>query len=88
MVCKFECQTKFQCFLGQIVGNVDGNTNKRRFQFYREEIPYCRVFHKLPDEEEEHDVENIVETLPKTAIDIVCGTKIKIMGYELKHKCV
>ena len=87
VVCKFECQTKFQCFLGQIVGNVDGNTKKRRFQFYREEIPYCRVFHKLPDEEEEH-VENIVETLPKTAIDIVCGTKIKIMGYELKRKCV
>ena len=86
-VCMFEFGTKINYYLGQIVGTVDNEEEKRRFQFYREEIPNCSVFLKL-NEEEDHDVNAIVETVPKSAIDFICGTKIKIMGYNLQHNCV
>ena len=37
---------------------------------------------------ETHDKSVVVEWLPRSAIDIMGGSKVKIMGIDLNYKCV
>ena len=56
-------------------------------QFYREQLPSLRVYEQIHPKET-HDKDVIVELIPKSNIDIMCGTKVKIMGMDLRYKCV
>ena len=76
---------KVNYYLCQIVEVT--TENKLVIQFYREQLPSLRVFEQIQPKET-HDEDVIVELIPKTNVDIMCGTKVKLMGIDLKYKCV
>ena len=78
-------KTKTNYYLCQIIEIIDHN--KLVIQFYREQLPALRVYEQIHPKET-HDEDVIVKLIPKSNIDIMCGTKVKIMGMDLKYKCV
>ena len=85
IIAAFDFGKKQNYYLGQIINNMDGD--EVEFQFYRLQIPLLRVFEQLP-QKEIHSNKIIVAHVPKSSIDIMCGTKIKVMGPDLEFKCV
>ena len=82
---EFSKEKKINYFLCQIK-KIIIDTGEVVLQFYREQIPSMRVFEQIHPEETHHD-DVIVELVPKTKIDIMCGTKVKIMT-DLNYRCV
>ena len=85
VIAKFSFTKRDNYYLGQITQVIDDNLME--FQFYRVFMSALHVFQKITPRET-HNKSVIVEWLPRSAIDIICGSKVKIMGIDLNYKCV
>ena len=84
VIAKFVFKERINYYLAQITGMFEGEFE---FEFYRELYQSLRVFQKIQPREI-HPEDIIVELLEKERIDIMCGSKVKIMGENLSYKCV
>ena len=84
VVAKFSFPKRDNFYLAQITAVFDDDVME--FEFYKVFMSALDVFQKITPRET-HDKNIIVEWLPRSAIDIMGGSKVKIMGIDFNYKC-